>query len=153
MSDHGSSSLLCLFWTNLSLCVCVCMCVCLCISMLPCECMEARGQCPGPSSISSPLPSLNWFSPPPPVTYLFLFYIYECLAYFHLYAPHACCALGGGGVIRSPATGVRDGREPPEGCWESNPVLLEQPVLLTFKSSLQLLPYFLRQTWLPRLAG
>jgi hypothetical protein len=60
-----------------------------------------------------------------------LTYIHVCVAYVCLVPKEAREG------IRSLGTGVRDDCEPPSGCWESNPGLQEQWVLLTSELLLQ----------------
>ena len=50
----------------------------------------------------------------------------------YVYAPCACLVpMKARRGVRSPGTGVKDGCEPPCGCWESNPGPLEKQFVLS----------------------
>lgn len=61
-----------------------------------------------------------------------------------MYCVNAWCPRMPEGAIGSYRTGVIDGCKPPDGCWELNPGLLQEHlVLLTTESSFQLVLHFI----------
>lgn len=64
--------------------------------------------------------------------------LHVCVYVYHVYAwPPGRSEEG----IRSPGTGINGDYELPRGCWDLNPGLLQEQVLLAAEPSLQALPH------------